>query len=105
MTPVPFRAGSFGGGIEMMTRQRTRRLAYGAAMAGLRPVVELYMVDFVAVAFDLPEPAPVEVPGTPAPIPAPAPTARPAANWKKAPSTSADVCRSIHRAACSAVIR
>jgi pyruvate dehydrogenase E1 component beta subunit len=26
--------------------------AVGAAMAGLRPVVELYMVDFVAVAFD-----------------------------------------------------
>ena len=26
--------------------------AAGAAMAGLRPVVELYMVDFVAVAFD-----------------------------------------------------
>ena len=26
--------------------------AAGAAMAGLRPVVELYMVDFIAVAFD-----------------------------------------------------
>jgi pyruvate dehydrogenase E1 component beta subunit len=27
-------------------------LAAGAAMAGLRPIVELYMVDFIAVAFD-----------------------------------------------------